>query len=173
MGFGLPHSIGAYFSTDCKAKRIICIIGDGGLQHNIQELELLNRYKIPIKLIVFNNNGYNSIRHMQNRVFKGHKVGCDEESGLTLPDSNYIANSFELQYELISINEKYHIIEKLHESFKKEDPILIEVLIDDKVEMQPKLTTKVNADGTIVSAPLDDLYPFLPREEFDKIKGGM
>ena len=173
MGFGLPHSIGAYFSTNCKAERIICIIGDGGLQHNIQELELLSRYNIPIKLIVFNNNGYNSIRHMQNRVFKGHKVGCDKESGLTLPSSGDIAEAYGLQHEFIFLNEKDHIIRILNKSFEQKEPILIEVLINDKVEMQPKLTTKVGADGTITSAPLDDLYPFLPKEEFDKMKEGM
>jgi len=162
MGFGLPASIGACIASG--RKRTVSIIGDGGLQLNIQELEVIARLRLPIKLFVLNNNGYVSIRNMQKSHFKGHLVGCDPTSGLTFPDIRRVASAYMLQNARI-LNHT-GIKERVREALETEGPFICEVMVDPALQTAPRLSSEVRPDGSIISKPLEDLWPFLDREEF-------
>jgi len=162
MGFGLPAGIGASVAS---GKKTIVIIGDGGLQHNIQELETVKRLDKPLKLFVLNNNGYGSIRMMQNRHFKGRLVSCDPTSGLTLPELKKVAKAYGIKYMKITKNTSLKSgIQKVLSGNK---PVICEVFVDPMQETIPRVSSKVMPDGAIVSMPMEDLYPFLSRDEFD------
>lgn len=162
MGYGLPASIGACIASN--RKRVVSIIGDGGLQHNIQELETVVRLRLPLKIFILNNNGYASIRNMQKSHFKGHLVGCDPTSGLTLPDICKIASSYGLKTSRIFNHE--NIREKVKEVLEIDGPVVCELMINPDMPTAPRLVSEVRPDGSIVSKPLEDLWPFLDREEF-------
>ena len=162
MGFGLPASIGACLAS--RRKRTITIIGDGGLQHNIQDLETIARLGLPIKFFILNNNGYASIRTMQDNHFNANYVCCDSSSGLTFPELERIANAYQIAFMRLDKNDDLkhqvgHILEE-------KGPVLCEVFVDPKLLTAPKLSSEVKPDGRIVSKPLEDLWPFLDREEF-------
>jgi acetolactate synthase-1/2/3 large subunit len=162
MGFGLAASIGACLASG--RKRTISIMGDGGLQLNIQELETLARLKLPLKIFILNNNGYASIRNTQKNYFKGHLVACDPSSGLTLPDTCKIASAYGLKNKrLLNHN---GIKENIKEILETEGPFICEVMVDPQLVIAPRLSSQVQPDGSIVSKPLEDLWPFLGREEF-------
>jgi len=162
MGSGLPASIGACIASG--RKRTICLIGDGGLQHNIQELELLKRYKLPIKLFILNNNAYASIRATQNKFFKGNLVACDPSSGLTLPDTIKIANAYGLKtFKLYNQDE---IEKKIRAMLNYDGPIICDVMVKPDLLTQPKASSEMKPGGKMVSKPMEDLWPFLDREEF-------
>jgi acetolactate synthase-1/2/3 large subunit len=163
MGFGLPASIGACFASG--RRRVVCIVGDGGLQHNIQELELLKRYRLPIKLFVLNNFAYASIRATQNKFFKGNLVGCDPSSGLTVPDTVKIARAYGLK--AVKIGAQANLKSKLKKVFAYNGPVVCDVNIEPDLMTQPKAVSEVTPDGRIVSRPMEDLWPFLSRSEFN------
>ncbi|MCX7704683.1 MAG: thiamine pyrophosphate-binding protein [bacterium] len=161
MGYGLPASIGACIASG--RKRVVSIIGDGGLQLNIQELETVARLNLPLKIFILNNNGYASIRNMQKGHFKGHFVGCDPSSGLTLPDTCKIASAYGLKNTRIFNHE--NIKEKVKGVLDTDTPIVCELMINPDLPTAPRLISEVKPDGSIVSKPLEDLWPFLDREE--------
>lgn len=146
MGFGLPASIGACIASG--RKRTICLIGDGGLQHNIQELELLKRYQLPVKLFVLNNNAYASIRATQSRYFNGNLVACDPSSGLTLPDTIKISSAYGLK--TFRLDSHDGIEDKVSEILNYDGPVVCEVVVDPDLLTQPKVQSEVkaNADST-------------------------
>lgn len=162
MGFGLPASIGACIAS--AKRRTICLIGDGGLQHNIQELELLKRYQLPIKVFVLNNNAYASIRATHQKFFCGRLVGCDPSSGLTLPDTLKIAKAYGLKTFKIMNHDKLE--EKIKTIINYRGPAICEVMVNPDLLTQPKVSSEIKPDGKIVSKPMEDLWPFLNREEF-------
>jgi acetolactate synthase-1/2/3 large subunit len=162
MGFCLPASLGACLASD--RRRTIGIVGDGGLQHNIQEFETLARLNVPVKLFVLNNNGYASIRNMQRTHFKGTLVGCDPSSGLTLPDTCSVAQAYGLQTKKIKNQE--NLARDVGEVLAAEGPIVCEVMTDPNVQTAPRMSSVAMPDGTMVSKPFEDLWPFLDREEF-------
>ena len=162
MGYGLPQSIGACLSGG--SKRTVCIIGDGGLQHNIQELETLKRLNIPVKLFVLNNNGYAAIRSTHNRFFEGRLVCCDPSCGLTLPDACKVASSYGLK--TVRISDQRNLREEVVKVLDMAGPVVCDVMVDPDLQMAPKLSSMARPDGSMVSKPLEDLWPFLEREEF-------
>ncbi|MBC7189760.1 thiamine pyrophosphate-binding protein [Candidatus Aerophobetes bacterium] len=164
MGFGLPQSIGVCIASG--GKRTVCIVGDGGLQHNIQELETLKRLNLPVKLFVLNNNGYAAIRNTHRRFFEGRLVCCDPSSGLTLPDTCKIARAYGL--EATRISNQRNLKDKVKRVLDISGPIVCEVMIDQDLQTAPRLSSMVLEDGTIVSKPLEDLCPFLDREELER-----
>jgi len=164
MGFGLPASIGACLASG--RKRTINIIGDGGLQHNIQELETVVRLRLPIKIFVLNNNGYASIRNTQRTYFRGHLVGCDPSSGLTLPDTCKIASAYGIKNTRI-LNHK-NIKKKIKEVLEIEGPVICELMINPDLQTAPRIVSEVEQDGSIASKPLEDMWPFLDREELKR-----
>ena len=167
MGFGLPQSIGVCLASG--RKRTISIVGDGGLQHNIQELETLKRLNLPVKLFVLNNNGYAAIRNTHRRFFEGRLVCCDPSSGLTLPDTCKIASAYGIK--AVRISEQKNLKERVKEVLDISGPVVCEVMIDPDLQTAPRLSSFVREDGTIESRPLEDLWPFLDREEFEREMG--
>lgn len=162
MGYGLPQSIGVCLASG--SRRTVCIIGDGGLQHNIQELETLKRLNVPLKLFVLNNNGYAAIRNTHIRFFDGRLVCCDPSSGLTLPDTCRIAAAYGLK--TVRISAQKNLRQEVLDVLNMEGPVVCDVMIDPDLQMAPKLSSMARPDGSMVSKPLEDLWPFLDREEF-------
>jgi acetolactate synthase-1/2/3 large subunit len=166
MGYGLPAAIGCSFSN--PNKRVICIEGDGSLQMNIQELQTVIHSQLNIKLIVFNNNGYHSIRQTQTNIFKSSLVGVDENSGISFPNLNKISDAYGIPYFSV---QKLSDLENIYsEAFEKVFPTIIEVFVDVNQFFEPKLSSKVLEDGRIISPRIDDMYPFLSREEYESVK---
>ncbi len=163
MGFGVPAAIGACIAAD--KKETICIDGDGGFVMNMQELELVNRYKLPIKFFILNNDGYGSIKTTQTNHFEGRLVASDPGSGLSLPEVSKIAEAFNISYIKIFDNEMLcNIIEKI---IKTEGPLMIEVMIDPNHRTAPKASVYKTKDGLFATRPMEDMAPFLSREEFE------
>jgi len=162
MGFGLPACIGACLASG--KKRTISIIGDGGLQHNIQELETLKRLALPIKLFILNNNGYASIRNTHTRLFNGRLVCCDPSSGLTFPDTCKVASAYGLK--TVRISNQENLKRDVLNVLEMPGTVVCEVIIDPDLQTAPKMSSIVKPDGSMQSKPLEDLWPFLDREEF-------
>lgn len=167
MGYDLPAAIGV-----CKAvndNEIVCISGDGSIQMNLQELQTIVTNKLPIKIFVINNNGYHSIRQTQNNIFPEHeKVGIGPESGdLGFPRLDKIADAYGLPY--FSCNSNKELRNVLDSAFDTEGACIIEIFVGTKQVFEPKSATKKLEDGSLYSPPLEDLAPFLPREELKNI----
>lgn len=162
MGYDLPAAIGACYAN--KKKSVICVTGEGSLQMNLQELQTIIHNKLPIKLFVLNNNGYISIRNTQNGFFKGHKVGADPESGVSFPDTTKLATAY--GFKTKTIQNQDNLAYELKSVLEEESSIVCEVMLSENEKMEPKLSSEVKPDGRIVSKPLEDLFPFLDRDEF-------
>ena len=161
MGFGLPASFGACLASG--GRRTISIVGDGGLQHNIQELATIARLNLPLKIFVLNNSGYASIRNMQKAHFEGNLVGCDSSSGLTLPDTCRIAQAHGLA--AVRIENQSDLVSEVANVLNLEGTVICDVMLDPDVPTAPKMSSQALPDGRIVSKPMEDLWPFLDREE--------
>jgi acetolactate synthase-1/2/3 large subunit len=161
MGFGLPSAIGACMAAG--RRRTVCVEGDGSFAFNVQELETIARMRLPIKIFVLNNGGYSSIRTSQARYFKA-LVGADATSGLTLPDTVRLAGAFGLPASRIERPDR--LAERLREVLAAPGPAVCEILCPPDEPRVPSLTSVQRPDGSMVSKPLEDLWPFLPRDEF-------
>ncbi len=163
MGYDLPAAIGACVALG--GRELVCLTGDGSIQMNLQELQTILTYRLPIKLFVINNGGYHSIRQTQQNLFPEHaKVGVGEESGdLSFPSLEKLAGAYGYPYAACRKNAE--ISAMLEHVFAQNGPVLAEVFVDRTQVFEPKSATKRLADGTLVSPPLEDLAPFLPREE--------
>jgi acetolactate synthase-1/2/3 large subunit len=161
MGNGLPALVGACLANG--RRRTLCVDGDGGLQLNIQELETVCRLQLPIKLFVLSNDGYASIRTSQSRYF-GRLAGADATSGVTLPDLRKIVEAFDLPYARIDTDQG--LVDRLRQLLDAPGPVVIEVMTPREEPRAPSLSSMRKPDGSMVSKPLEDLWPFLPREEF-------
>jgi acetolactate synthase-1/2/3 large subunit len=163
MGYGLPAAIGACIAND--RKETICLEGDGSIMMNLQELQTVLTNHLPIKLFVINNAGYHSIRQTQNNLFANHsKVGIGEESGdLSFPDFSKIATAFGWTY--LSAKSNDEMKKAVDTAVAMEGPVFCEIFVTIDQIFEPKSATKRLADGSLVSPPLEDLAPFLPREE--------
>lgn len=162
MGYGLPAAIGA--ACAAPGRRVICVTGDGSLQMNLQELQTLVTYRLPVKLFVFNNGGYLSIKHTQRSFFGGHFVGSDASSGVVLPSLEGLAAAYKLPFYRLRRNKE--AVSMLPKLLEMEGAVLVEVLMDPFETVGPKAASKRLPDGRMISAPLEDLAPFLPRKEF-------
>ena len=161
MGFTVPACIGAAFAgSPC----VIGITGDGSVQMNIQELQTIQHHQLPIKLFVWNNDGYLSIRTTQKKFFEGREIGTDSKSGVSFPDLSRIAHAYDIDYARISDYDS--LTPALETVFSFDGPMIIEVMCQREQEVVPSLMGKKNEDGTISAKPLEDMYPFLSREEF-------
>jgi acetolactate synthase-1/2/3 large subunit len=137
----------------------VCIVGDGSLQHNIQELEIIKRHNLPIKIFILNNNGYASIRATQNKFFNGHHVGSSISSGVTLPNIKKISDVY--GFEKLTIEHDSEIDIKTKIMLATTKPMICEVMIDEKVVTRPRVMNYVNDEGKLVSGTLDNMWPFL------------
>ena len=167
MGYGLPAAIGTCIAGN--RRQTICLEGDGSIMMNLQELQTIITNRLPIKLFLINNNGYHSIRLTQNNLFSDHcKIGIGPESGdLSFPEFRKIAEAFEFPYYCAHSNEQMKKV--VDEVLAMEGPVFCEIFTDTEQVWEPKSSTKRLEDGTLVSPPLEDLAPFLPREELEKI----
>lgn len=161
MGYGLPLSIGACVASG--KRRTICIEGDGSLQHNLQELQLISTYQLPLKLFILNNNGYASIYGMQRNHFQSRFLDCTPDSGLRLPPIQPLAELYDIPYRII--RHESEMPDVLEQIMANDLPCLCEVMIDIDFEEIPRAATKLDENGKPYSAPLDDLYPFLTESQ--------
>ncbi|MCQ2503759.1 MAG: thiamine pyrophosphate-binding protein [Saccharofermentans sp.] len=167
MGYGLPAAIGTCIGGG--RKETICLEGDGSIMMNLQELQTIITLNLPIKIFLINNNGYHSIRITQTNLFKEHcKVGIGPESGdLSFPEFKKLAEAFGYRYFSASSNKD--MMKTVDEVLALDGPVFCEIFTDTTQVWEPKSSTKRLPDGTLVSPPLEDLAPFLPREELKKI----
>lgn len=161
MGFGLPAAIGGCLA--CGGKRTISVDGDGGFQMNIQELATVARLGLPIKFFVLNNNGYASIRASQRNYFK-QLVACDPDSGLVLPDVCRVAQAYGVATRRIRGQQTLRA--DIRAVLASPGPVVCEVMVSPDQPIGPRISSSVRPDGSMVSRPLEDLFPFLEREEF-------
>lgn len=163
MGYGLPAAIGACVAND--RKEVICLEGDGSIMMNLQELQTVLTNRLPIKIFLINNEGYHSIRQTQNNLFSGHsKVGIGPESGdLSFPDFKKLAEAFGYPYYEARSNQE--MMEMVDASLSADGTVFCQVFVSPEQNFEPKSATKRLDDGTLVSPPLEDLAPFLSRDE--------
>jgi acetolactate synthase I/II/III large subunit len=161
MGYDLPAAIGASIASPLT--EIICLAGDGSLQMNIQELATVNQYQLPIKLFYLNNDGYISMKQTQDNFF-GRRVGADKESGVSFPDINKIADANDLPFKRISNDS--NLKKEIQAVLAMKGPVICEVILPTQYNFAPKLSSEKKPDGRMVSKPMEDMFPFLSREEF-------
>lgn len=165
MGYELPAAIGACLAND--GREVICIAGDGSIQMNLQEMQTIRTNRLPIKLFVINNGGYHQIRLTQKNLFTGSPIGIGEESGdLGFPDCKQLADLYGFGYCRCSHNRE--ITDAINDALCSQGAVLCEVIVTRDQGFEPKSATKRLEDGTLVSPPLEDMAPFLPREELEE-----
>lgn len=169
MGYGFPAAVGACVAEE--GKRVICVDGDGSFQMNLQELQTVVYNKLNLKIFILNNNGYHSIRQTQTNLFQPPLVGVCDGNGLSFPDLEKLAYAYGIRF--VRISDSSEVEAKTAEVLSGNDPVLCEVVLNDKQNFAPKLSSKVLPDGKIVSPPIDDMFPFLERDEFDAIKASV
>jgi acetolactate synthase-1/2/3 large subunit len=161
MGFDLPAAIGACVAHE--RGRVMCIAGDGSIMLNVQELQTLRGHSLPVKLFIFNNNGYLSIRLTQDNFFPGNPVGAGPESGVTFPDFGKLAAGFDLPFVRVARNADLDAA--IRATLAHDGPAICEVVLDATQPFSPRVSSKRLADGTMVTAPLEDMFPFLSEAE--------
>jgi acetolactate synthase-1/2/3 large subunit len=161
MGYDLPAAIGA--SVASGNQRIVCLAGDGSVMMNVQELQTIAGARLPVKLFVLNNDGYSSIRQTQQNYFPDNIVGCGPESGLTFPDFTEVGRAF--GFEARRCSSHADLPARIRATLEGDGPQLLEVMLDPEQPFSPKLSSRQLPDGRMVSSPLEDLAPFLAREE--------
>jgi acetolactate synthase-1/2/3 large subunit len=165
MGYGFPAAIGCCIAR--KEKRVICIDGDGSFQMNLQELQTVVYNHLNLKIIYLNNNGYNSIRQTQTNLFQPPLVGVSNGNGLSFPNMEKLAYAYDIPYMRVT---SVHDIPQLHDFISGTGPVFCEIVVDPNQNFEPKLSSKVLPDGKIISPPIDDMFPFLDREEYETNK---
>ena len=166
MGYGLPAAIGTCIGGG--RRDTICLEGDGSIMMNLQELQTILTNRLPIKIFLINNSGYHSIRITQTNLFNRNFVGIGPESGdLSFPEFRKIAEAFGYRYFCAHSNAEMKVV--VDEVLALDGPVFTEIFTDTVQVWEPKSSTKRLEDGTLVSPPLEDLAPFLPREELERI----
>lgn len=159
MGYDLPAAIGVAVARNA---RTICIAGEGSLQMNVQELQTVVGYNLPVKIFVLNNGGYLSIRQTQTGFFKGRKIGESPESGVTFPNMQRLGEAYGIPSFTISRVDDFAIIRR---ELGISGPTLFNVHLDPAQEFEPRLRSRILPDGKILTPNLEDMYPFLSEEE--------
>lgn len=162
MGYGLPAALGGCIAN--SGNRVICLEGDGSIMMNLQELATIAGNKLNIKIFVLNNNGYHSIRQTQNNIFKNELVGVNDQNGVYFPKFREVARAFELPFYIADNHDDLEYT--INAALEIKGPVLCEIVLDENQNFEPKLSSKVLDDGTIVSPDIDDMFPFLSREEY-------
>ena len=163
MGYDLPATIGAWHAMPDGSKRIICLAGDGSIMQNLQELQTIIGQRIPAKIFLYNNSGYHSIRLAQEAYFSGFSVGCGPDSGITFPDFEKIAAAFGLTYTRVS--EHDDMARAIDATLSAPGAAMCEIMVDKSQNFAPKVSSRRLEDGSMVTASMEDLAPFLPRDE--------
>ena len=164
MGWGLPAAVGACFAN--RRKRTVCIAGEGGLMMNIQELATVMHHKLPIKLFILNNGGYLTIKQTQQIGFESRIMGSNEETGLSFPDMMKIAEAHGMPG--VRLESQDNMRQRIQEALDPPGPFVCEIVMDRDQEQIPKIISRRRPDGTMEQTPLEDMYPFLDREEIEE-----
>ena len=162
MGYDLPAALGAAVATP-EAERVVCIAGDGSIMMNIQELQTIVARNLPVKIFILNNSGYHSIRQTQANFFPDNIIGCGTDSGLSFPDFSKIAKAFGLGFQRCEAHKK--LDETIAATLTLPGAAICEVMLDLRQPFAPKLSSRKLDDGRMVTSPLEDMAPFLSREE--------
>ena len=163
MGFTIPAAIGASFSAGSEVP-ILAVTGDGSLQQNIQELQVIAQHNLPIKVFVLNNEGYLSIRASQKNYFDSREIGAGPGSGLTFPDTLKIAGAYGIAAEKVSSLEDLDAA--ISRALQFEGPFILDVATPPNQPIIPTVSSRLDSSGVMRSRPLEDMYPFLDRDEF-------
>ena len=161
MGY-MPAALGVASAN--PGKDVYCITGDGSLQMNIQELQTIVHNRLPIKLIVLNNNGYLLIRLTEDNFQGGRHIGTDKDTGISFPDLKKIAMAYGLPY--VKISSSKNLESKINRIFTEPGPMICDVISPANQILTPRVASKSLEDGSMISMPYDDMFPFLPREEY-------
>ena len=164
MGYTTPACIGISFAKN--KGEVLGITGDGSFQFNIQELQTIKHYDLPIKIFVLNNDGYLSIRATQSKFFEGRFIGTDDTSGVSFPDLEKIADAYGIKYYKILNNRVVN--DAVDKILKENVPVLCEVVCERDQEIIPTISSVKEANGEMQSRPMEDMYPFLDRGELSK-----
>lgn len=167
MGFGLPCAIGAFFAD--PKKQLVCLNTDGAIMFNLQELQLIRELKIPIKLFIFNNNGYSMIKISQENLFDSGLHGSSIESGISFPSFSAVAETFSLNF--IQISDSSLMLNQLEKGLNSQEPVLFEIMMDPDQKYLPRLSTEKLSDGTLISPPIEDLDPKIAINDLEKYLG--
>ena len=162
MGYAIPTAIGVAIAN--PGREVIAVDGDGGFQFNIQELETIHRLQLPIKFFVLNNDGYSSIRASQKAYFGAANIGADRNTGLTIPNLSKVAAAYGLGTHIIAV--QTNLAAEVRKVLNMPGPVVCDVHVLPDESRTPRLQSYQKPDGSFVSKPLEDLFPFLPREEF-------
>ena len=162
MGYSVPAGIGT--SVAAPNHQVIAITGDGSFQMNIQELQTIVHNRLPVKIFVWNNDGYLSIRATQRKFFNGRLIGTDSTSGVSFPSLEKISNAYGIKF--IRVEKTSKLDNAIKEVLRLKEPVICEVMCIRDQEITPTASSVRKADGTMVSKPLEDMYPFLDRKEF-------
>lgn len=164
MGYGLPAAIGVSFATG--RGEVMCLNCDGGMMLNLQELQTIAHHQLPVKLFIFDNDGYLMIKHTQNALFNTGYVGTNKASGISCPDYAKIAAAFDIPaYRIRNWGECDEVLTKVQAAT---GPVICEVCMHPEQLFSPKLSLVSKEDGTLVSPPLEDLSPLLPRDVLER-----
>lgn len=164
MGYGLPAAIGVSFALE--RGEVMCLNCDGGMMLNLQELQTIAHHQLPVKLFIFNNDGYLMIKHTQNALFKSGYVGTDKASGVSCPDFAKIAAAFDMpSFQIRHWDECDETLVKVQAAT---GPVICEVFMHPEQLFTPKLSLVSKEDGTLVSPPLEDLSPLVPRDVLER-----
>jgi acetolactate synthase-1/2/3 large subunit len=164
MGYGLPGAIGAWFAD--PKRQVICLNCDGGLMMNLQDLHSVISHSIPMKIVIFNNDGYLMIKHTQNAIVAGRRAGTDVASGLSCPDYEPLVKAFGFRYLSLRKEDDSEMV--IREFLEADEPIVLEVYMAPDQLLVPKLSVSITAEGKLVSPPLEDLSPLMPLEVLEK-----
>jgi acetolactate synthase-1/2/3 large subunit len=164
MGFMIPGCIGV--SLGVKNENVIGVTGEGSFQFNIQELQTIIQNKLPIKMFILNNGGYLCIKNTQIKFFNKNFSGVDENSGISFPDPEKIANAYGIKFKrILNIKE---LNDNLETIISYNGPYLCEIMCPSDEEIYPTSATIKTEDGKLISQPLENMSPFLSKEEFEK-----
>ncbi len=162
MGYDVPAALGACMAT---GRKTVCLSGDGSFMMNLQELQVIAFHKLPCKLFLLDNNGYCSIKQTQKNFFGNELLGCDPQSGIGFPDFLMIARAFGIE-NLYEVSEQKNLKKVIDEVLNSDGPAFCLVRMPDNLNFEPKLSSQRLPDGTIVSSPIEDMFPFMERNEF-------
>jgi acetolactate synthase-1/2/3 large subunit len=167
MGFGLPGAIGAYFAA--PGRQIVCLNTDGAIMFNLQELEVVRHFAIPIKLFIFNNSGYSMIKVSQENLFDGRLAGSTPDTGISFPDFESLAMTFGLNFTRVSSSSD--LGQPLSAALDSPISELIEIVMDPRQKYMPRLSTTKLKDGTLASPPIEDLDPKIDISLLERLLG--
>lgn len=163
MGYDIPASLGASIGS---SRTTICLAGDGSFMMNMQEIQTIIHHKLPIKIFLLDNDGYGSIKQTQKNFFGDELIGCDNPSGVSFPDFLKVAEAF--GFPTFEIKDQKNLTAQIKDIITVDGPIFCVVRMPSFLNFSPKLSSKRLPDGTLISARLEDMFPFLEKEEFEK-----